>query len=48
MAAVRKVRGARAQSTESKRRDKLFDTLTKFYRNAKDQRKLASAAAKHT
>lgn len=35
MAAVRKVRGARAQSTESRRRDKLFDTLTKFCRKAK-------------
>lgn len=46
--AVRKVRGAKAQSTESKRRDKLFDTLTNFYRNAKDQRRQESTAAKHT
>lgn len=43
--AVRKVRGARAQSTESKRRDKLLDTLTNFYRDATQQRRLLSPAA---
>lgn len=48
ISAVRKVRGARAQSTESRRRDKLLDTLTHFYNNAKDQRRQISTAAKHT
>lgn len=48
IAAVRKVRGARAQSTESKRRDKLLDTLTNFYRYATDQKRLVSTYMKVT
>lgn len=43
--AVRKVRGARAQSRESSRSDKLLDTRTHFCSNAKAQRRQRSTAA---